>query len=194
MHECKGCGKTFEKSGGLNSHKRFCDQWQNLGLQVHKGHVSLEERKKIPVQCPLCNKTFDNVYSMSAHKGHCSGAITTQHLENARRWSKGLSADSDERVRKQALKQTIPLQYILDGHHPKAQSYGLKKKLLKNGVFQNKCSVCGLDEWLGVPINCELDHVNGNKHDHSIENLRMLCPNCHSQTNTFRGKNKGTYK
>lgn len=193
MHECKGCAKIFERERSLNTHKRFCKMWQSLGLKKNKDHLNVEDRKKISTSCPLCSREFENVYAMSAHKGHCSGANSTLHLEEARRWSKGLKSETDERVRRQALKQTIPLQYIIDGNHPKAQSYGLKRKLLKHGVFNNTCSICDLEEWMGSPIQCELDHVNGNRHDHRLENLRMLCPNCHSQTNTFRGKNKGSY-
>lgn len=65
----------------------------------------------------------------------------------------------------------------------------LKNKLLKMGV-ENKCSECGLDSWQDKPISLELDHINGDFSDNRIENLRILCPNCHSQTPTFRRKRK----
>ncbi|MGB2240169.1 MAG: HNH endonuclease [Pseudomonadales bacterium] len=53
------------------------------------------------------------------------------------------------------------------------------------------CSSCGIgDEWNGKPITLQLDHINGVNNDHRLDNLRMLCPNCHSQTDTWCGRNK----
>ena len=53
------------------------------------------------------------------------------------------------------------------------------------------CAECGLgEEWRGKPITLQLDHVNGIHTDNRLENLRLLCPNCHTQTETFCGKNK----
>lgn len=83
----------------------------------------------------------------------------------------------------------IELQDILDGKFPNYQTFKLKNKLIKSGLKQNVCEICGISEWNGKPINMELHHKDGNKHNHSLDNLQMLCPNCHSQTETFRAKN-----
>jgi len=69
-------------------------------------------------------------------------------------------------------------------------SHGLKKRLISEGLKQHKCECCGITEWNGKPAPIELDHINGNHHDNRLENLRILCPNCHAQTDTYRGKNK----
>ena len=53
------------------------------------------------------------------------------------------------------------------------------------------CWECGITEWNGKPIVLELEHINGDSSDNSEKNLSLLCPNCHSQTDTFKGKNKG---
>jgi hypothetical protein len=67
----------------------------------------------------------------------------------------------------------------------------LRKRLIKEGILENKCKECGLvNVWNEKTITLQLDHINGNPRDHRLENLRILCPNCHSQTPTFRGKNK----
>lgn len=70
------------------------------------------------------------------------------------------------------------------------QSFKLKNRLLAAGLFEPVCSICKLKKWLEKPIPLELDHMNGNNTDNRIENLRLLCPNCHSTTSTYRGKNK----
>ena len=80
---------------------------------------------------------------------------------------------------------------ILAGKHPQYQRRGIKRRLFEEGIKENKCEMCGLKEWQGVKIGLELDHINGNTYDHRLENLRILCPNCHATTSTYRGKNKG---
>ena len=56
--------------------------------------------------------------------------------------------------------------------------------------MEYKCANCGLIEWQGQVLSLHLDHINGINNDHRIENLRFLCPNCHSLTETYAGKNK----
>lgn len=91
---------------------------------------------------------------------------------------------------KKPIDPKIQLKEILEGKHPTFQTYKLKIRLLKEGIFKNECSICGLDSWLEKPLMIELDHIDGNSHNHKIDNLRMLCPNCHSQTQTFRSKKR----
>lgn len=81
------------------------------------------------------------------------------------------------------------LEDILSGKYPEYQTYKLKNRLLLEGIKENKCEICGITEWNGNPISMELHHIDGNRFNHSLENLQMLCPNCHSQTETFRAKN-----
>ena len=73
------------------------------------------------------------------------------------------------------------------------QSYKLKLRLLAEGIKENKCEICGIQEWNGKEINCQLDHIDGNKNNNALENLRIICPNCHSQTETFGFKNGRKY-
>ena len=64
----------------------------------------------------------------------------------------------------------------------------LLKKLIKEGFKENKCECCGNTEWLNEPIPLELHHIDGNHANNKLENIKLLCPNCHTKTENFRGK------
>jgi DNA-binding CsgD family transcriptional regulator len=67
--------------------------------------------------------------------------------------------------------------------------YNLELRLLREGVKENRCERCGVAEWRGKPLTLALHHVNGKRNDNRLENLQLLCPNCHSQTNNYAGRN-----
>lgn len=73
--------------------------------------------------------------------------------------------------------------------NPLVSSHKLKLRILEDGIKEHKCECCGLTSWNGKPIPLELHHVNGVKDDLRIENLQILCPNCHAFTDNYRGKN-----
>ena len=83
-----------------------------------------------------------------------------------------------------------PLNEILAKDTP-YQSYKLGQRLIKEGLKEYKCECCQNTEWLGQPIKLELHHINGDHNDNRLENLQMLCPNCHSFTDNYRSKNRG---
>ena len=56
----------------------------------------------------------------------------------------------------------------------------LKSRLIREKQLEYKCAICGINSWLNQPLALQLDHINGINNDHRIENLRLLCPNCHS--------------
>lgn len=92
-------------------------------------------------------------------------------------------------VSKKKLK--IKTQDILDGKHPQFQTYKLKIRLIDEGYMKDECSKCG---WAGKIdgakySNCELNHIDGNRFNHTLSNLELLCPNCHSLTKTYRARN-----
>ena len=66
----------------------------------------------------------------------------------------------------------------------------LKGRLFAAGLKQNRCERCGIEDWLGHPLAMALHHVNGEGTDNRLENLMMLCPNCHSQTENFSGRGR----
>lgn len=83
------------------------------------------------------------------------------------------------------------LEDILIEDSPYQNRTSLKNRLLEAGLLEYKCALCGnTGEWLGKKLSLQLDHKNGKNNDHRLINLRFLCPNCHSQTETFSGRNK----
>lgn len=74
------------------------------------------------------------------------------------------------------------------------QVFKLKNRLLKEGIKEHKCECCGLSIWLNEPIPLELHHINGDSRDHRLDNLQMLCPNCHAKTDTYRRRKKSAPK
>jgi hypothetical protein len=69
------------------------------------------------------------------------------------------------------------------------QSNKVRKKLLAEGYKEHRCECCGLSTWLDKPIALELHHKDGDRHNNTIENYELLCPNCHAFTDSYRGKN-----
>ncbi len=90
-------------------------------------------------------------------------------------------------------KNTLPkitLDEILSGNHPHFQTFKLKNRLLKAGILVYKCAICVIDSWNNKHLNLELDHIDGKRTNYILSNLRLLCPNCHAQTDTYRSKNR----
>ena len=83
-----------------------------------------------------------------------------------------------------------PLEEILVEHSTYDNTVYLKMKLFCSGLKEQKCECCGLTEWYGKPIPLQLHHINGVHDDNRLENLQILCPNCHSLTENYAGKNR----
>ena len=108
----------------------------------------------------------------------------------------GMSSKTwNDAVRRGDLRSTATvadLEKMMEGEHPITCRRHFKLKLLDAGLLEARCYADGCtitDTWNGKPITLQLDHINGNSDDNRLENLRMLCPNCHSQTETFGGRN-----
>lgn len=104
--------------------------------------------------------------------------LSTQHF----------SGQGWRRAHTEPVRPAKPLTAILVKDSSASTSH-VRKRLLTAGLLAPRCAVCGLSKWRGRPLTLELDHINGVNNDHRLENLRLVCPNCHSQTDTFRGRN-----
>lgn len=100
------------------------------------------------------------------------------------------SGQSWRRGSRTPVVSSVPLEEVLVEDRL-TQTAKLKRRLLAAGLKQARCEICGGCRWNGAPIPLELDHVNGKRDDNRLSNLRLLCPNCHAQTSTYRGRNIG---
>ena len=104
-------------------------------------------------------------------------AIDTSHF-TGKGWNKGKKLGPKRTVEEMCASRTT-------------QSNRLKGRLISEGYKEHKCEVCGITEWNGRPTPIELDHIDGDHSNNQLYNLRIICPNCHAQTDNYRGKNKG---
>ena len=77
------------------------------------------------------------------------------------------------------------IQYV---NNKNVSAHRLRLKLIRDGIKEHKCEICNITEWNGIQAPLELDHIDGNHFNNNFSNLRIICPNCHSQTDTNAGK------
>ncbi|GJQ43682.1 MAG: hypothetical protein JETCAE03_31800 [Ignavibacteriaceae bacterium] len=98
-------------------------------------------------------------------------------------WNKGKNILTDERV------ATVTKVDEIFVENSRLARFYIKKLIIQQNLLEYKCRDCGLiDEWNGKKLVLELEHINGKNKDYRLENLTFLCPNCHSQTDGFRGR------
>lgn len=151
-------------------------------------------------KCEKCEKEFTSYRGLNGHKrlhGDSNGSYSMSRRKtplpifNCKNCGKTKSYDPNttngtycsnkcqgEYTRKQNN------QKVLNGNG----SAGLLKRYLIE-TFGYKCSMCGISEWNGKNLMLHLDHIDGNSDNNAADNGRILCPNCHSQTDTYIGRN-----
>lgn len=105
--------------------------------------------------------------------------LDSSHFTGAR-WNKGKTSKDHPSIKRRNLSEVLVIQTNRKGWG----SSKLRQRLIEDGVKALKCELCGRNEWMGVPIALELHHINGNHYDNRLENLLVLCPNCHALTDS----------
>lgn len=122
-------------------------------------------------------------------------AVQGTNYRQVRRWVRELDLDTSH-WRGQShgtswQNKRTPLDEMLVADSRHRITVHRKRRLINEGVLKNECASCGMGPvWRGKPLVLRLDHVNGDRYDNRKENLRFLCPNCDSQTETFCGRNR----
>jgi hypothetical protein len=88
-----------------------------------------------------------------------------------------------------ARPRILPIEQLCATGVPRGRE-NLRLRLLAAGLKERRCEHCDRAQWLGEPIPLELHHVNGDRHDNRIENLQLVCPNCHAQTENYSGRRR----
>lgn len=154
-----------------------------------------------------CNK--DAVYTLKNGKNCCSkrpaGCTVLKKLNSEKTKEvyathkrlpmkdvyKKLSTDIKDKMNWAKGKTLTPNELIFTENSTYANEM-VKQRIVKDNLLVYKCVKCNLDSWQSETIVLDLDHINGNNRDNRLENLRYLCPNCHSQTDTYKGRNKNS--
>ncbi len=139
-------------------------------------------------ECPKCLTPHDK-----------PGTYCSRTCANSRSWSEEDKHKKRLSVLKSLGKEYVPpipkikkdysneAVFVENSSFPR---HRLKRRVIEQQMLEHSCQECGLGhEWNGKPIVLQLDHINGVNNDHRIENLRFLCPNCHTQQDTYAAKN-----
>ena len=134
-----------------------------------------------------CSATFNNNKRKTRGYYHSAETIEKMRISGKIHGKKSNAAILDRELWKQQLREAHNRRIASLPFHELGWE-GKRRRVIEEQ--QNKCLICNLSEWNNIPLTLEVDHIDGDNNNNARENLRALCPNCHSTTHTWRGKNK----
>ncbi len=155
------------------------------------------------MNCEYCSNDHDGSYGSGRFcSSKCSKGFSTKskrseinEIVKSKLTGRNLSEDTKEKIRKN-WKRSIwndrlpsSIEDICVEDSKFARQY-IKRRLISEGLKKNICEECGIDSYNDKPLTMQLHHKNGKNKDNRLENLQILCPNCHSQTENYAGKNR----
>ncbi len=130
---------------------------------------------------------FNRRYDWAAIQEYYDAGHTVTQCQERFGFARGVWTNALRRGDVVGRRHGMPMDELLSGTN---RSRGhLKLRLFGAGLKEPRCETCGIAEWRGRPLSLALHHVNGDGSDNRLENLQILCPNCHSQTENFAGRN-----
>jgi hypothetical protein len=153
-------------------------------LGLSKGTVCYHVRQLGLTGDPRFGRRYDWATIQTAH----DGGMTMRECQKEFGFSTAAWHDARRRGVLRTRAPLIPIEELLVAGKPRNRGH-LRTRLVKSGLKEERCERCGLDAWRGEPLRVTLHHVNGDPYDNRLENLAFLCPNCHSQTPNFGGRN-----
>lgn len=190
--KCEICGKEIRN---CNLERHWVSHQNNPDY-----HNKLQTRQSVDhddLCCKYCGKLCKNKNSLAQHECRCS---KNPNKIDTEAWNKGATKETDTRVFSQKMVEANKQkgyrhyqEYLKDN----SIAWGIKNmKQYKKYFLEEQghcCAICGMkDEWNGKQLVFILDHIDGNADNNSRDNLRLICPNCDSQLDTFKSKNKNS--
>ena len=185
---CQGCQEKYLKCLILDgkrkwSHRKFCSKCLESRQVQFKSKISDEEFLKIVKNSFSIHQALSSLGLKAAGGNYETFHKRIKYLKIDTSHFTGQSHNLNKKLGpKRPIEDYLNNKYSILSHR-------LKERLLKEGLKTHQCEKCSLSEWLGLKIPLELHHINGHSSDNSILNLMLLCPNCHSFTDNYRGKN-----
>jgi DNA-binding CsgD family transcriptional regulator len=134
------------------------------------------------------NDRYGRRYDWSAIQRYYDDGHSVRDCINAFGFSSASWCDAVNRGAIIARPSATPISELLVAGTYRGRN-NLKLRLIKEGLKESRCEQCGLTVWNGAPLSLALHHINGDRLDNRLVNLELLCPNCHSQTDTYSGRN-----
>ena len=141
-------------------------------------------------RCPHCDKECTNKNSLAQHRNRCSENKDRTAVGFIKGGKSPTPNGNPASLIKYNKERVPPLVDVMveKSSYPRGS---LKRRLIRDGILEYKCILCdNPGSHNGMPLSLQMDHINGINNDHRLENLRLLCPNCHTQQDTYAGKNK----
>ena len=196
-------GKQYDELGEIfnKSSDAVAKKLRTLGYKASNNPNYYKET----VICKFCNDPFRAL--KSENRKYCSSSCSIsdinenrEHTDETREkisnsikeWHKNNESHFSNGGWKQGVEAHVKksMERLMDEPFEDLSWDRKRKRILIEQ--KNTCDECGIKEWQDKPLSLEIDHIDGNKKNNERGNLRGLCPNCHSQTDTFRGRNKGS--
>jgi hypothetical protein len=180
--------------GTSNAHKEAMKIWaQNQSVQ---NQLKYNQSPKLCKHCqsliPYPKRHTNNFCNQSCSASYTNTRRRLKPIRNCFCCNKELVGRSSMKYCSNKCQKQYEREQLRNDWYNNGNSPGWTA--IKSILFEdrgNNCEVCGIREWNHKPLSLEIDHIDGNHSNNDPDNLRIICPNCHSQTDTYKAKNVG---